>query len=53
MKNFYENNKFKYQVQYDEFESPDESHYVSDIQDYFKYIVKKLEKLAERLCTIY
>ena len=42
-KSSYNNNKFKVSAPTwnDEFELPDESYYVSDIQDYFKYILKK------------
>ena len=39
----YNNNKFKTSapIWNDEFELPDESYSVSDIQDYFEYILKK------------
>ena len=39
----YNNNKFKISAPTlsDEFELPDGSHLISDIQDYFKYILKK------------
>ena len=39
----YNNNKFKISAPTwnDKFELPDESYYVSDIQDYFEYILKK------------
>ena len=42
----YNNNKFKISAPTwnDKFELPDESHYVSDIQDYFGYILKKHEE---------
>ena len=42
-KNSYNNNKFKISASTwnDEFELPDGSYSVSDIQDYFKYILKK------------
>ena len=43
MKNSYSNNKFKISAPTwnDKFELPDESYSVSDIQDYFEYILKK------------
>ena len=43
IKNLYNNNKFKVSAQTwnDEFELPDGSYSVSDIQDYFEYILKK------------
>ena len=43
IKNSYNNNKFKISAPTwnDEFELPDGSYSVSDIQDYFKYIFKK------------
>ena len=43
MKNSYNNNKFKISTPTwnDKFELPDESYSVSDIQDYFEYILKK------------
>ena len=43
IKNSYNNNKFKISAPTwnDEFELPDESYSVSDIQDYFDYILKK------------
>ena len=43
IKNSYNNNKFKISAPTwnDEFELPDGSYSVSDIQDYFKYILKK------------
>ena len=45
MKKSYENNKFKISAPTwnEEFESPDGSYSVSDIQDYFEYIIKKHE----------
>ena len=44
IKSSYNNNKFKISAPTwnDEFELPDRSYSVSDIQDYFKYILKKL-----------
>ena len=43
IKSSYNNNKFKISVPTwsDEFELPDESYSISDIQDYFEYILKK------------
>ena len=43
MKSSYNNNKFKISapIWSDEFELPDGSYSVSDIQDYFEYILKK------------
>ena len=43
IKNSYKNNKFKISAPTwsDEFELPDGSYSVSDIQDYFEYILKK------------
>ena len=43
IKSSYNNNKFKISAPRwnDEFELPDGSYSVSDIQDYFKYILKK------------
>ena len=43
MKSSYNNNKFKISAPTwnDEFELPDGSYSVSDIQDYFEYILKK------------
>ena len=51
-KNFkseYNNNKFNISAPTwnDEFDLPDGSYYVSDIQDYFEYIIKKHETIAE------
>ena len=42
-KKSYENNKFKISAptSNEEFELPDGSYYISDIQDYFEYILKK------------
>ena len=44
MKNSYKNNKFKVSAPTwnEEFELPHESYSISDIQDYSKYILKKL-----------
>ena len=43
IKSSYNNNKFKISASTwnDKFELPDGSYYVSDIQDYFEYILKK------------
>ena len=43
-KKLYKNNKFKISalIWNQEFELPDGSYYVSDIQDYFEYIIKKI-----------
>ena len=42
----YKNNKFKISAptQNEEFELPDGSYSISDIQDYFEYILKNMEK---------
>ena len=47
IKSSYNNNKFKISTPTwnDKFELPDGSYYVSDIQDYFKYILKSMEKI--------
>ena len=47
IKSSYNNNKFKISAPTwnDEFELPDGSYFVSDIQDYFKYILKNMEKI--------
>ena len=47
IKSSYSNNKFKISAPTwnDKFELPDGSHSVSDIQDYFEYILKKHEKI--------
>ena len=47
IKSLYNNNKFRIPVPTwnDEFELPDRSYFVSDIQDYFKYILKNMEKI--------
>ena len=52
----YNNNKFKISAPTwnDKFELPDESYYVSDIQDYFEYILKKHgENIDNPLIRIY
>ena len=45
----YNNNKFKISAPTwnDEFDLPDGSNSISDIQDYFEFIIKKYETLAE------
>ena len=47
IKSSYNNNKFKISTPTwnDEFELPDGSYSVSDIQDYFKYILKNMGKI--------
>ena len=49
IKSEYNNNKFKISVTTwnDEFDLPDGSYSVSDIQDYFKYIIKKHETITD------
>ena len=49
IKSAYNNNKFKMSgpTWNDEFELPDGSYLISDIQDYFEFIIKKHETLAE------
>ena len=49
IKSVYNNNKFKISAPTwnDEFNLPDGSYFVSDIQDYFEYIIKKLETIAD------
>ena len=49
IKKSYKNNKFKISAPTwnKEFELPDGSYYVSDIQDYFKYIFKKHETATD------
>ena len=56
IKSEYNNNKFKISVPTwnDEFDLPDGSYSVSDIQDYFEFIIKKHETLTENpLIQIY
>ena len=45
----YDDNKFKISAPTwnDEFDFPDGSYSISDIQDYFEFIIKKHERLAE------
>ena len=49
IKSTYNNNKFKISAPTwnDEFDLPDGSYSISDIQDYFEFIIKKHETLAE------
>ena len=49
IKSKYSNNKIKISAPTwnDEFNLPDGSYSVSDIQDYFKYIIKKHETIAD------
>ena len=49
IKKSYKNNKFKISAPTwnEEFELPDESYSVSDIQDYFKYIFKEHETVSD------
>ena len=56
IKNSYNNNKFKISAPTwsEEFELPDGSYSVSDIQDYFEYILKKhSESVDNRSVSIY
>ena len=47
MKKLYKNNKFKISAPTwnEEFEWPDGSYFISDIQDYFEYILKNMKQL--------
>ena len=49
IKSEYNNNKFKISARTwnDKFNLPDGSYYVSNIQDYFEYIIKKYEIVAD------
>ena len=49
IKSAYNNNKFKISAPTwnDEFDLPDGSYSISDIQDYFEFIIKKLETITE------
>ena len=57
MKKSYNNNKFKISAptQNDKFELPDGSYSISDIQDYFEYILKKhgekIDNPSMRICV--
>ena len=56
IKKSYKNNRFRISAPTwnEEFELTDGSHSVSDIQDYFEYIVKKHETVTDNLSiTIY
>ena len=47
VKSEYKNNKFKIYFKWDEnFDLPDGSYTISDIQDYFLYIIKKHETIT-------
>ena len=50
IKSVYNNNKFKISAPpwNDEFNLPDGSYSVSDMQDYFEYIIKKHETIADK-----
>ena len=50
IKSAYNNNKFKISAPTwnDEFDLPDGSYSISDIQDYFEYIIKKHETIANK-----
>ena len=51
IKSAYNNNKFKISAPTwnDEFDLPDGSYSIADIQDYFEFIIKKHETLTENL----
>ena len=51
MKNTYNNNKFKISspTWNDEFELPDGSYVISNIQDYFEFILKKYGEKIDNL----
>ena len=55
IKSLYNNNKFKISAptQNDKFELPDWSYSVTDIQDYFEYILKKAWKKINNPSCIY
>ena len=50
----HKNNKFKISAQTwsEEFELPDESYSISDIQDYFEYIITKYETVTDNLSIL-
>ena len=52
VKNSYNNNKFKISAPKwnDKFELPDGSYSVSDIQDYFEYILKEHGENSKNIC---
>ena len=55
IKSLYNNNKFKISAATwnDEFELPDRSYSISDIQDYFEYILKKHEEdIAGKITSV-
>ena len=54
IKSAYNNNKFKISAPTwnDEFDLPDGSYSISDIQDYFEFTIKKHETLAEKFIQI-
>ena len=54
IKKLHKNNKFKISAQTwsEEFELPDESYSISDIQDYFEYIIKKYETVTDNLSIL-
>ena len=51
IKSAYNNNKFKISAPTwnDEFDLPDGSYSIADIQDYFEFIIKKHETLAQNV----
>ena len=51
IKSAYSNNKFKISAPTwnDEFDLPDGSYSIADIQDYFEFIIKKHETLAQNV----
>ena len=51
IKSAYNNNKFEISASAwnGEFDLPDESYSISDIQDYFEYIIKKHETITDNL----
>ena len=51
MKSSYNNNKFEISARIwsDEFELPDGSYSISDIQDYFEYVLKKYSENVDNL----
>ena len=55
IKSSYNNNKFKISAptRNDKFELPSESHSVSNIQDYFEYILKKHGENIDKTVKIY
>ena len=55
IKSVYKNSKFKISAPTwnDTFDLPDGSYSVSDVQDYFEYIIKKYETIADNPVQIY